>query len=111
MIGTKFYAYKDKRTGEYMSYEPYRAKSPATSGLYDHIKYHEKLEGTEGRWPDKEDIKAYAQEHYELEVLELLPVAEVKSLKDDAKFLLKLQDAGVDNWEGYHYAFQDDEED
>ncbi len=25
------------------------------------------------------------------------------SLVEDAKFLQALQDAGVDNWEGYHY--------
>ena len=29
---------------------------------------------------------------------------EYDSLVEDAKFLQALQDAGVDNWEGYHYA-------
>lgn len=112
MIGTKFYAYRLKATGEYVSHEPYRAKSPATSGLYSHIE-RGLTNFSEGRWsrPSREEVQAAAKEHYELVVLELLPEADVKSLKEDAKFLLKLQDAGVDNWDGYHYAFQDDEED
>jgi hypothetical protein len=32
--------------------------------------------------------------------------AEYKSLKRDAAFLLELEDAGVDNWDGYSIAYQ-----
>jgi hypothetical protein len=31
---------------------------------------------------------------------------EYESLKEDAKFLLALQSAGVDNWQGYDYALE-----
>jgi len=38
--------------------------------------------------------------------------AEYEQLQKDSEFLRNLQDAGVDNWEGYHYGwtgFGDDE--
>lgn len=31
---------------------------------------------------------------------------EYESLLEDSKFLEALQDVGVDNWEGYSYAYQ-----
>lgn len=34
--------------------------------------------------------------------------SEYDSLLDDSKTLSKLEAAGVDNWEGYSYAFEDD---
>lgn len=40
-----------------------------------------------------------------------IPVTEYESLKEDERFLGRLQAAGVDNWEGYEYAFEDDEDD
>ena len=33
-----------------------------------------------------------------------IPLAEYLSLKEDEEILLKLRSAGVDNWDGYHYA-------
>ena len=39
-----------------------------------------------------------------------LSQAEYQSLKDDAAFLAALEAAGVNNWEGYSRAFDDEEE-
>lgn len=35
---------------------------------------------------------------------------EYESLKRDSDMLMRLHDAGVDNWSGYYYAFQDDQD-
>lgn len=35
---------------------------------------------------------------------------EYKSLLEDRRFLEALRAAGVDNWEGYEYAFEDEDE-
>lgn len=40
----------------------------------------------------------------EKEEMVTITKAEYDSLKDDARWLLCLQDAGVDNWSGYSYA-------
>lgn len=42
-----------------------------------------------------------------------LSPSEYKELRDDSQFLRNLRDAGVDNWEGYHYGWAgyDEEED
>jgi len=39
-----------------------------------------------------------------------IPKKEYEELLKDSQFLMRLEAAGVDNWEGYHYAFIDDEE-
>ena len=44
------------------------------------------------------NVSQLSQEDYE-EILEEL------------KFLDRLREAGVDNWEGYHYAFDNEDED
>lgn len=36
---------------------------------------------------------------------------EFKELVEDSEFLQNLRDAGVDNWEGYHYGWSGYEED
>lgn len=43
--------------------------------------------------------------------VELVATSELESLREDRDFLQRLRNAGVDNWEGYSFAFQDDEED
>lgn len=35
---------------------------------------------------------------------------EYESLLEDRRFLRALEAAGVDNWEGYQYAFEDEDE-
>jgi hypothetical protein len=35
-----------------------------------------------------------------------IPLKEYKELKEDSKMLLVLQEAGVDNWDGYRYALE-----
>lgn len=35
---------------------------------------------------------------------------EYEKLLEDAKFLRKLREAGVDNWEGYRYGFEEDDD-
>lgn len=40
-----------------------------------------------------------------------IPYSEYESLKEDAAFLRRLEAAGVDNWEWYHLAFDDEDED
>lgn len=37
--------------------------------------------------------------------------SEYDSLVEDSEFLQNLRDAGVDNWEGYHYGWSGYEED
>ncbi len=39
-----------------------------------------------------------------IEEMVTITKSEYDSLKDDARWLLCLQDAGVDNWSGYSYA-------
>lgn len=38
-------------------------------------------------------------------------VSHYKSLKEDSEFLSRLEAAGVDNWDGYYYACQNEDED
>lgn len=40
----------------------------------------------------------------------VLPTQSVQSLQKDADTLARLRAAGVDNWEGYHFAFGEDDE-
>jgi hypothetical protein len=35
----------------------------------------------------------------------VVDLKEYEQLKEDSKFLQNLHDAGVDNWEGYHYGW------
>jgi hypothetical protein len=37
-----------------------------------------------------------------------VPLSTLEFLKEDSRFLSNLQAAGVDNWEGYEYAFSDE---
>ena len=39
-----------------------------------------------------------------------VPIAEYRSLQEDALMLAALRDAGVDNWGQYHYAIETFEE-
>ncbi len=41
----------------------------------------------------------------------VLSEKEYEGLVRDSKFLANLEAAGVDNWEGYHYGYSDEEED
>lgn len=41
----------------------------------------------------------------------LLTDQEYKSLVEDSDFLANLRDAGVDNWDGYHYGYAGYDED
>ncbi len=41
----------------------------------------------------------------------LITDTEYEQLMADSEFLGRLRAAGVDNWEGYHNGFPDDEED
>ena len=39
-----------------------------------------------------------------------IPETEYAALVADSKFLSNLLDAGVDNWDGYHYGYGNDED-
>ena len=45
------------------------------------------------------------------EPLVLIAEKEYSELVTDSKFLQNLRDAGVDNWDGYHYGYSGIEED
>jgi hypothetical protein len=40
-----------------------------------------------------------------------IPETEYEFLKSESDFLQNLRDAGVDNWEGYHYGWSGYDED
>ena len=40
-----------------------------------------------------------------------IPKKEYEQLLRDSNFLSRLEAAGVDNWDGYTHAFEDDEDD
>lgn len=40
-----------------------------------------------------------------------IPLSEYEDLKRSSLFLSRLEAAGVDNWEGYDLAFEDEDED
>lgn len=44
-------------------------------------------------------------------VMRLISEKEYRELVDDSRFLQNLRDAGVDNWEGYHYGWSGWEDD
>ena len=46
----------------------------------------------------------------EMEQVVEIPLSEYKSLLENYRFLQKLHNAGVDNWEGYEFAFEDDDD-
>ena len=39
-----------------------------------------------------------------------IPIAEYLNLVERDRFLSRLEEAGVDNWEWYHLAFEEDED-
>lgn len=100
--------------------QDYAAKAPATSALYDHIRYlareQARKEGNySGGTLTNAEVKKIAAEDYQLITYVLVEEPELKDLQEDERFLRHLEAAGVDNWDGYGFAVEamnaEDEED
>lgn len=77
--------------------------------------------GRSGRWEEgtrnartysrKADVRNSLGMHVEIIEVAPIPLTELAPLQDAYQTLLKLEAAGVDNWEGYSYAMtMEDEE-
>lgn len=91
--------------------QDYAAKAPATSALYDHIRYlareqARKEENYSGGTLTNAEVKKIAAEDYQLITYVLVEETELKDLQESSDKLAALEDAGVDNWEWYDEAMK-----
>lgn len=105
----KRYSYRMK--GGAMVISDYAAKAPATSSLYQHIRYvsyqeARKAENWSGGSLSDKEVKEIAARDYELVTYVLVEESELKSLQESSAWLCHLENAGVDNWEGISFAYE-----
>lgn len=91
--------------------QDYAAKAPATSALYDHIRYLARKKAREeenysGGTLTNAEVKKIAAENYQLITYVLVEETELKDLQESSDWLRHLENAGVDNWEGISFAYK-----